>query len=66
MSKHEINSAEERYQSGSGGLVLRNKLEIIDATEMDVLESGLLIMFYCTLKTHESIAAMIVCSGTIN
>ena len=46
MSKYELNSAEERYQSGSGDLVLANKLEIIDAAEMDALESGLLLMLY--------------------
>lgn len=46
MSKYELNSAEERYQPGSGDLVLANKLEIIDAAEMDALESGLLLMLY--------------------
>lgn len=46
MSKYELNSAEERYQPGSGDLVLANKLEIINAAEMDTLESGLLLMLY--------------------
>lgn len=46
MSKYALNSAEERYQPGSGDLVLTNKLEIIDVSEMDALESGLLLMLY--------------------
>ena len=46
MSKYELNSAEERYQPGSGDLVLANKLGIIDEQEMDTLESGLLLMLY--------------------
>ena len=46
MSKYEINSAEERYQPGSGDLVLANKLDILDVAEMDALESGLLLMLY--------------------
>ncbi|AHK18681.1 cell division protein Fic [Yersinia similis] len=46
MSKYELNSAEERYQPGSGDLVLANKLGIIDEHEMEALESGLLLMLY--------------------
>ncbi|WP_330983208.1 MULTISPECIES: Fic/DOC family protein [Enterobacterales] len=46
MSKYDLYSAEERYQSGSGGLVLANKLGIIDEQEMESLESGLLMMLY--------------------
>lgn len=46
MSKYELNSAEERYQPGSGDLVLANKLGIIDEQEMEALESGLLLMLY--------------------
>lgn len=46
MSKYELNSAEERYQPGSGDLVLANKLGIIDEQEMEELESGLLLMLY--------------------
>ena len=46
MSKYELNSTEERYQPGSGDLVLANKLGIIDEQEMDTLESGLLLMLY--------------------
>lgn len=46
MPKYELNSAEERYQPGSGDLVLANKLGIIDEEEMEVLESGLLLMLY--------------------
>lgn len=37
MSKYELNSAEERYQPGSGDLVLANKLGIIDEQEMEAL-----------------------------
>ncbi len=46
MSKYELNSAEERYQPGSGDLVLANKLGITDEEEMEALESGLLLMLY--------------------
>lgn len=46
MSKYELNSAEERYQPGSGDLVLANKLGITNVDEMDALESGLLLMLY--------------------
>lgn len=46
MSKYELNSAGERYQPGSGDLVLANKLGIIDEQEMEALESGLLLMLY--------------------
>lgn len=46
MSKYDLNSAEERYQPGSNDTVLANKLGIVDAHEMDVLESGLLLMLY--------------------
>ena len=46
MSKYELNSAEERYQPGSGDLVLANKLGITDDEEMETLESGLLLMLY--------------------
>ena len=46
MSKYELNSAEERYQPGSGDLVLANKLGFIDEQEMEALESGLLLMLY--------------------
>ncbi|PLO71403.1 cell filamentation protein Fic [Klebsiella michiganensis] len=46
MSKYELNSAEERYQPGSGDLVLANKLGITDDAEMETLESGLLLMLY--------------------
>ena len=46
MAKYELNSAEERYQPGSGDLVLSNKLGIIDEEEMEALESGLLLMLY--------------------
>ncbi|WP_413736909.1 Fic/DOC family protein [Sodalis sp. RH21] len=46
MSKYELNSAEERYQPGSGDTVLANKLGIIDEHEMEALESGLLVMLY--------------------
>ena len=46
MAKYELNSAEERYQPGSGDLVLANKQGIIDEEEMEALESGLLLMLY--------------------
>lgn len=46
MSKYDLNSAEERYQPGSNDTVLANNLGIVDAHEMDVLESGLLLMLY--------------------
>ncbi|WP_025904026.1 Fic family protein [Tatumella sp. UCD-D_suzukii] len=46
MAKYELNSAEERYQPGSGELVLANKLGITDEEEMEALESGLLLMLY--------------------
>lgn len=46
MSKYKLNSAEERYQPGSGDLVLANKLGITDDEEMETLESGLLLMLY--------------------
>jgi cell filamentation protein len=46
LAKYELNSAEERYQPGSGDLVLANKLGIIDEEEMEALESGLLLMLY--------------------
>ncbi|VEA68221.1 Probable adenosine monophosphate-protein transferase fic [Serratia plymuthica] len=46
MSKYELNSAEERYQPGSGDSVLANKLGITDVDEMEALESGLLLMLY--------------------
>lgn len=46
MLKYELNSAEKRYQPGSGDLVVANKLGIIDEQEMDALESGLLLMLY--------------------
>lgn len=46
MAKYELNSAEERYQPGSGDMVLANKLGIIDEPEMEALESGLLLMLY--------------------
>lgn len=46
MSKYELNSAEERYQPGSGDLVLANKVGITDDAEMETLESGLLLMLY--------------------
>jgi cell filamentation protein len=39
LAKYELNSAEERYQPGSGDLVLANKLGIIDEEEMEALES---------------------------
>ena len=46
LSKYELNSAEERYQSGSEEQVLANRLGIIDEQEMEALESGLLLMLY--------------------
>jgi len=46
LAKYELNSAEERYQPGSGDLVLANKLGITDEQEMEALESGLLLMLY--------------------
>ena len=46
MAKYELNSVEERYQPGSGDLVLANKLGITDEEEMEALESGLLLMLY--------------------
>ncbi len=46
MAKYELNSAEERYQPGSGDLVLANKLGITDEEKMEALESGLLLMLY--------------------
>jgi cell filamentation protein len=46
LAKYELHSAEERYQPGSGDLVLANKLGIIDEEEMEALESGLLLMLY--------------------
>ncbi|HDU8692139.1 TPA: Fic family protein [Morganella morganii subsp. morganii] len=46
MAKYKLNSAEERYQPGSGDLVLANKLGITDEQEMEALESGLLLMLY--------------------
>lgn len=57
MSKYELNSAEERFQPGSGDLVLANKLEIIDAAEMDALESGLLLMLYEQLFISQRLPA---------
>ena len=50
MAKYELNSAEERYQPGSGDLVLANKLGITDEEEMEALESGLLLMLYELMK----------------
>ena len=46
MSKYELHSAEEQYQPGSGERVLANKPGIIYAEEIEVLESGLLLMLY--------------------
>nr|WP_223604780.1 hypothetical protein [Enterobacter asburiae] len=46
MSKYELNSTEERYQPGSGDLVLANKLGITDEEEVEALESGLLLILY--------------------
>ncbi|CAI0864144.1 Fic/DOC family protein [Serratia fonticola] len=46
MSRYELNSAEERYQPGSGDSVLANKLGITAVDEMEALESGLLLMMY--------------------
>lgn len=46
LTKYELNSAEELYQSGSEEQVLANKLGIIDEQEMEALESGLLLMLY--------------------
>jgi len=46
LAKYELNSAEERYQPGSGDLVLANKLGITNEEEMEALESGLLLMLY--------------------
>ncbi|MEF3099126.1 Fic/DOC family protein [Raoultella terrigena] len=57
MSKYVLNSAEERYQPGSGDMVLVNKLEIIDVAEMDALESGLLLMLYELLFIRHQLPA---------
>ncbi|MFP5595321.1 Fic/DOC family protein [Kluyvera sp. 142486] len=57
MPKYELNSVEERFQPGSGDLVLANKLEIIDAAEMDALESGLLLMLYEQLFISQRLPA---------
>jgi len=46
LSKYEMNSVEERFQAGSNNTVLANKLNIIHETEMEALESGLLLMLY--------------------
>jgi len=37
LAKYELNSVEERYQPGSGDLVLANKLGITDEEEMEAL-----------------------------
>ena len=60
MSKYELNSAEERYQPGSGDLVLANKLGITDADEMEALESGLLLMLYEQLFIEGQLPAKLV------
>lgn len=54
MAKYELNSAEERYQPGSGDRVLANKLGITDEEEMEALESGLLLMLYEQLLSKVS------------
>lgn len=46
VTKYTLNSTEERYQPGSNDTVLLNKLGIVDAEEMEELESGLLMMLY--------------------
>lgn len=60
MSKYDLNSAEERYQPGSGDTVLANKLGIIDEHEMDVLESGLLLMLYEKLFIDSQLADTLI------
>lgn len=60
MSKYELNSSEELYQSGSGNLVLANKLGITDAEEMEALESGLLLMLYEQLFIEGQPPALLV------
>ncbi|XBS71395.1 Fic family protein [Acerihabitans sp. KWT182] len=59
MPKYELNSAEERYQPGSNGAVLANKLGITDADEMEKLESGLLLMLYERLFIENRSPAML-------
>ena len=46
MSKYEIDTAEAQYESGSNDLVLKNKLSIIELTDMDDVESELLLKLY--------------------
>lgn len=46
MNRYDVQSAEGCYQPGSDEQVLLNKLEIIDAEEMESLETALLLKLY--------------------
>lgn len=46
MGKYEIDTSEGLYEPGSNELVLKNKLGIVDPTEMDDVESELLLKLY--------------------
>lgn len=46
MSKYDIDSSEAQYQLGSNGLVLKNKLNITELSEIDDVESELLLKLY--------------------
>lgn len=46
MSKYDIDSSEIQFQLGSDGRVLKNKLNITDLSEIDDVESELLLKLY--------------------
>lgn len=46
MNRYELDSSETRYEKGSQGKVLANKLGIIDSDEMDDVEAILLTKLY--------------------
>lgn len=46
MTRYEIDSSETQYQPGSNNTVLRNKLGIVHADEMDDIEAILLMQLY--------------------
>lgn len=60
MSKYTINSAEERYQPGSGDRVLANKLGIAEEEKIAALETGLLLMLYERLFIEGHLPAALV------
>ncbi|MGX9416150.1 hypothetical protein ACWU4D_02240 [Vibrio sp. WJH972] len=46
MNRYELDSSETRYENGSQGKVLANKLGIMDSDEMDDVEAILLTKLY--------------------